>query len=125
MSRRFSFKALKHWHSERKLNALCTKARVDRAEITYTLKGLLLAAENNNVPYKELGICGNISMWHGQRSIWLLCTLFKGWPAHSGDTAYPIKCTAIGEPKWFGERLELRKNLLRYTITKLENYENA
>lgn len=68
-----------------------------------------------------LGICYYVnSQLRTLVDVYNLCGLiFKGWEYHSGRKDHPIY-KGDGDHNWKGDQLELRKKLLKYSISKLK-----
>lgn len=46
--------------------------------------------------------------------------LWKGWPAHSGNSMYPVPETTISNKQWVGMYGALRRDMIQHAMRKLE-----
>lgn len=76
--------------------------------------------------WERVGICGNLIYDRVQPEFGTdaLKVLFKGWPEHSGDRAYPVEGQEAYElgraTLWKDEGLRKRQSLIRHMLMKLE-----
>ena len=100
-------------------NGNITITRREMEDSLASLKHLLwLAEEQQCVPFGNLGICGN---WENKFGYFLVFHFGGQWPksAYPGEPhCFPIKKNGVG--LWEGINKELRIDLMKFIISKLE-----
>lgn len=85
-----------------------------------------------NLPKPHNGACSNLCniMYHmvDRNVYWADATLsygtyaelWKGWPAHSGNSHYPVPESVVNNKPWVGVPGALRRDMIQHAMRKLE-----
>ena len=109
--------------------------KVDDKKLLKSLQYVLKKALKTKKTGKEeidtiyCGICYNVEEKYNRTGVFYcvhgdLEMLFKGWKHHSGRLEYPVDdddMNGIDGYRWVGKNLDMRIDLMQYTIKKLEN----
>ena len=110
----------------RRVANLFTEVAFTREQLLEAMHTLRVHSNHSGVPVPNYGICHNVMYYLKTEhrvdpvgSTMIMCTLFQGWPDHSGMYAWPI----VEDPsvtEWKGKNFVARQSLLAYAIARLE-----